>query len=183
VSTILWTSESDEERTIPQNSIQWLCTWNQKEGNIEGIKKKYQLYKKFLNLWGSLLFDSFHFGPFGGQVFYGNYNVYFLQRVVCFKGPIKSVPRGLEDMCHLDGMQCCWWLFVWSVAFWQCGQFRTNSVTQALKFQAAKLVYCCKMTSTSIKLQCAIPHIILSTLFPPVTRHQYDLQPHNFILS
>src|SRR6218665_244288 len=30
-STILWTSESDEERTIPQNSLQWLCTWNQKE--------------------------------------------------------------------------------------------------------------------------------------------------------
>src|SRR6218665_3604758 len=29
---IPWTSESDEERTIPQNSIQWICTWNQKGG-------------------------------------------------------------------------------------------------------------------------------------------------------
>ena len=34
-ATILWTSESDEERTIPQNSIQWLCTWNQKEGKTK----------------------------------------------------------------------------------------------------------------------------------------------------
>ena len=30
-STIFWTSESDEERTIPQNSIQRLYTWRQKE--------------------------------------------------------------------------------------------------------------------------------------------------------
>src|SRR6218665_2633571 len=30
-STILWTSESDEERTIPQNSIQRLYAWHQKE--------------------------------------------------------------------------------------------------------------------------------------------------------
>src|SRR6218665_2238992 len=33
--TILRTSESDEERTIPQNSIQRLCTWNQKEGKTK----------------------------------------------------------------------------------------------------------------------------------------------------
>src|SRR6218665_683393 len=31
-ATILWTSESDEERTIPKNSIQRLCIWSQKEG-------------------------------------------------------------------------------------------------------------------------------------------------------
>src|SRR6218665_4075375 len=37
-ATILWTSESDEERTIPQNSIQRICTWNQKEGRQ---KKRY----------------------------------------------------------------------------------------------------------------------------------------------
>src|SRR6218665_382090 len=30
-ATILWTSESDEERTIPQNSIPRICTWNQKD--------------------------------------------------------------------------------------------------------------------------------------------------------
>src|SRR6218665_354888 len=34
-ATILWTSESDEERTIPQNSIPRICTWNQKEGNTK----------------------------------------------------------------------------------------------------------------------------------------------------
>src|SRR6218665_2728980 len=34
-ATILWTSESDEERTIPQNSIQRMCTWNQKEGKTK----------------------------------------------------------------------------------------------------------------------------------------------------
>src|SRR6218665_2213982 len=34
-NTILWKSELDEERTIPQNSIQRLCTWNQKEGKAK----------------------------------------------------------------------------------------------------------------------------------------------------
>src|SRR6218665_854410 len=34
-STILWTSESVEERTIPQNSIQRLCTWSQKDGKAK----------------------------------------------------------------------------------------------------------------------------------------------------
>ena len=34
-SMILWTSELDEERTMPQNSIQWLCTWSQKEGKAK----------------------------------------------------------------------------------------------------------------------------------------------------
>src|SRR6218665_377265 len=34
-STILWTSESDEERTIPRNRLQRLCTWNQKEGKAK----------------------------------------------------------------------------------------------------------------------------------------------------
>src|SRR6218665_3691028 len=34
-NTILWTSELDEERTIPQNSTQRLRTWNQKEGKTK----------------------------------------------------------------------------------------------------------------------------------------------------
>src|SRR6218665_317597 len=34
-STIHWTSESDEERTIPQNSVQRLCASNQKEGKAK----------------------------------------------------------------------------------------------------------------------------------------------------
>jgi len=34
-STLLYTCESDEERTIPQNNIQRLRTWNQKEGKTK----------------------------------------------------------------------------------------------------------------------------------------------------
>src|SRR6218665_1700626 len=34
-NTIVWTSESDEEQMIPQNSIQRLYTWSQKEGKAK----------------------------------------------------------------------------------------------------------------------------------------------------
>jgi len=40
-NTILWTSELDEERTIPQNSIQRLCTWNQKEGKTKEMMDRH----------------------------------------------------------------------------------------------------------------------------------------------